>query len=110
MPQNALIKCLNIVLSVLGMFLILAASFLWLGTKDDWDRLVGNAYWHFFFSRLLFDLMTSVIVILIIGVVNWLILRIFSMGSIKTICKILIINFSIFVFWSMLVIIFIFNK
>ncbi|WP_460693386.1 hypothetical protein [Mucilaginibacter puniceus] len=85
----------NLVLSLLGVFILFFTSVFWLGSDEQFQQVYKNSYWIFLAYRLLFDVIVSLLMVAIIGIVNWLLKKI-TVHIQTPIWKVLAINFLIF--------------
>jgi hypothetical protein len=88
----------NLILAIFGIGFLYIASLLWMGSKEEYENLVNNSYWSFFFYRLLFNILIGLTMIAFIGVINWLLQKITKVKM--RVWKILAIEFFIFVICS----------
>jgi hypothetical protein len=91
---NSLFFGVNFTLMLMGSGVLLVASHLWLGTKEDFEVLVRYSYWHFFGMRLLFNMIVGALIVGFIGIVN-LVFNMFKRQKINQ-AKILLFHFIIF--------------
>ena len=77
--NNSLIVFLNVVLVVLGIGILFFAALIWMGTKDDFDELVNNSYWKFFTNRLIFSLINGLVILAMVGLINYIIKNILKL-------------------------------
>ena len=83
---------------IVGIGLLYMASLFWMGSKEDYENLANNSYWSFFANRLFFNILIGLIMIALIGVINWLGQKITKVKM--RVWKILAIEFFIFVICS----------
>ena len=88
----------NVVLGLLGIGILYFSSLFWIGSKEDYEEIVTNKYWSFFASRLMFNVIVGLVLLIIIGIINWILLRILKHGF--NIKKLLLIDLLLFIISS----------
>jgi hypothetical protein len=89
----------NVILAIFGIAILFFASIFSLGSQEDYLELINKSHWSYFSNRLLFNVLVSMVIILIIGFFNWLTFEI-NKQKIK-IKKILLLDFLVFIVCSM---------
>jgi uncharacterized membrane protein len=97
--NSTLIIVVNVVLAIFGIAILFFASIFSLGSQEDYLELINKSHWSYFSNRLLFNILVSIVVILIIGFFNYLIFKI-NKQKVK-IKKILLLDFLVFLVCSM---------
>jgi hypothetical protein len=91
---------INLILTIVGIGLLYVASLFWMGSKEDYENLANNSYWSFFANRLFFNLLIGLMMIALIGVINWIGQKITKVKM--SVWKILAIDSFIFVVCSII--------
>jgi len=70
--SNVFLITLNVILTIVGIYLMYFTSIFWMGSKEAYDGLISESYWSFFANRIIFNLVVAIVLTVTIGLINWL--------------------------------------
>jgi hypothetical protein len=104
MRKHYIFYSINTFLVVIGLLLLFFIANFWLGTQGQHEQLIASSKMKYFFGRLSMNIIASLAFVLFLWLLNILLIMVFKLDSLK-IARIIIMEFVIFVFLSMIFII-----